>query len=428
MRHLSNNTLAALLLSLLFLPIMGSCTLEDNSLFDKSSAERVNAEVARLQETILSAPQGRWVVDYYPGGSRADYGGFVMVAEFDKDGNVVFYQSDDNGKVFSSKSLYSVKKDYGITLNFDTYNDVLHWYSDPDLDYGGGKGLGYEGEFEFTLKEASSEEILMEGKKYKLPFRMTPLSGSPVEYLKAVYKIQEPFLVGVKGYEGSFCGMPAKVIADSPTRLRIQVGEEEGLLIFVYTDKGIRLMEPVTIAGRTLTSLSVRDGALVGEDTDLRPIVGENVIYKDEYIGEYLLTWGGNGPKKADVTIREAEDGSFLLEGLPFTIVFTYDKAEGLLHFYAQEVRTDPQVICCTWDSKVGTFTWGTSVGMYLMRDPEAPDGTTVLTLEHDGQLWINSKGIELSPSSWYLYNLDERKRYEGFGVSRMWDLRFTKK
>jgi len=46
-------------------------------------------------------------------------------------------------------------------LTFNTYNNIMHIWADPRQD-----GLGYEGDYEFLILEATPERVRLKGKKY----------------------------------------------------------------------------------------------------------------------------------------------------------------------------------------------------------------------------------------------------------------------
>ena len=57
-------------------------------------------------------------------------------------------------------SMYQIKGDMGPILSFDTYNHILHQFSDPNPD-----GLGYEGDYEFIILNVAKDKIEVKGKE-----------------------------------------------------------------------------------------------------------------------------------------------------------------------------------------------------------------------------------------------------------------------
>ena len=67
-------------------------------------------------------------------------------------------------------SMYQIKGDMGPILSFDTYNHILHQFSDPNPD-----GLGYEGDYEFIILNVAKDKIELKGKKNGTKMQMIPL-------------------------------------------------------------------------------------------------------------------------------------------------------------------------------------------------------------------------------------------------------------
>ena len=65
-----------------------SCLHDDDEIFDKSAAERINEAVANAKEVLTSSQEG-WVMHYYAGREYA-YGGLNLAMKF-TDGKVQMY-------------------------------------------------------------------------------------------------------------------------------------------------------------------------------------------------------------------------------------------------------------------------------------------------------------------------------------------------
>lgn len=140
----------------LFTLCISSCS-DENDIFDSSSARRMNAMLQECNEILTGAENG-WIFEYYPEDSK--YGGFQLYMTFSKEGEVkVTAESpilESPGEQVTS--MYQVKADMGPVLSFDTYNRILHQFSDPDPD-----GLGYEGDYEFVILTINKEGIELRG-------------------------------------------------------------------------------------------------------------------------------------------------------------------------------------------------------------------------------------------------------------------------
>ena len=152
----------------LFTLCISSCS-DENDIFDSSSARRMNAMLQECNEILTGAENG-WIFEYYPEDSK--YGGFQLYMTFSKEGEVkVTAESpilESPGEQVTS--MYQVKADMGPVLSFDTYNRILHQFSDPDPD-----GLGYEGDYEFVILTINKEGIELRGKKTGVKMQMIPL-------------------------------------------------------------------------------------------------------------------------------------------------------------------------------------------------------------------------------------------------------------
>lgn len=127
------------------------------------------------------------------------------------------------------KSLFSIKKDIGPTLNFDTYNSLFHYFSDSDISGGAGTGKGYEGDYEFLLRSHTENEIVLRGKKTKNIIRMTRLAEDATPYLAAAIRVDEEMnrLEGVLGFSGMMNGKElALLYTDSHTFNVVYDGQE----------------------------------------------------------------------------------------------------------------------------------------------------------------------------------------------------------
>lgn len=120
--------------------LLSSCVQDVDDVFDEPSSVRVEKALAEYQTLLKSAEYG-WAMEYYPSSTQA-YGGYLFTMKF-KDGDQVTVSTDAFEEAEKEvTSLYSLKKDIGPTLNFDTYNELFHHFSDPDIIDGGGKGKG----------------------------------------------------------------------------------------------------------------------------------------------------------------------------------------------------------------------------------------------------------------------------------------------
>mgnify|MGYP002623633041 CR=1 FL=1 len=171
-----------------------ACQGEEADLFDKSAAERLNA-VADAYTAVLAEPASGWIMEYYPTNSNSNPTGlgYLMAVDFQEDGfvKVGMLNSLTGGAYEENLSVWEVITDNGPVLSFSTYNDILHYFSDPAI-YDQGNGLS--GDYEFVMVDVPEDHqtIMLKGKKRGTYVRLTRLpDGTDFEtYLKDVYDFQ----------------------------------------------------------------------------------------------------------------------------------------------------------------------------------------------------------------------------------------------
>ena len=157
-------------------------------MFDKTAAERLNEASALYSQRLTASPNG-WAVQLYPTTQdEAPYGsGYLLMFRFHANKSVD--ASMDNllsyGKYLSATSSWDVITDNGPVLSFDTYNPVVHAFSDPeDLPQTGDKdnridetGTGLGGDFEFIIVDAPEDAsyMMLKGKKRGTYNLLTPV-------------------------------------------------------------------------------------------------------------------------------------------------------------------------------------------------------------------------------------------------------------
>ena len=155
-----------------------ACSRDEESLFDKSAAERAREAVENAFDVFTSAENG-WEMAYFPN-LEADSKGYNMVVKFNKNGNVSVTAKNSTttgGKIQTdTASTWVVRSDYGPLLSFDTYNDVFHAWSDPR-----GDGAGMLGDYEFLILKATPEVVVLKGKKHSAYTVMRPVKNPSVE-------------------------------------------------------------------------------------------------------------------------------------------------------------------------------------------------------------------------------------------------------
>lgn len=313
--------------SLIVVGLLQSCTNEVDDLFDTPAQQRMNEEIKTCRALLASSELG-WKLDYYPS-SKQSYGGYAMTVKFDE--TKVTAASEITGDPAKTiTSLYSLKSDMGPTLNFDSYNAILHYFADPDYSEGAGLGKGYEGDYEFIIQSHSENEILLKGKKTKNLMKMTRLTEPSETYLAAVMATEEKIssVVGVLGYSGKLNGQDVSISIPADRRMSIQAGESLTATGFMFTVDGIQLYQPVKIGGKEVNSLKWSDAeqTYVTDDGALTPVPDPAYTKYLRFLGEYTMNYSSKTvPIKLTPLKYSASEKLYEVEGLPFPLRVYYN-------------------------------------------------------------------------------------------------------
>lgn len=166
-----------------------ACVNEEDDLFDKSAAERLNEASALYSERLCASPNG-WAVQLYPTTQdEAPYGsGYLLMFRFHKDKSVDASMNNalSNNRYLSATSTWDVITDNGPVLSFNTYNKVVHTFSDPEDvpstgtidDPNDETGTGIGGDYEFIIVDAPEDAsyMMLKGKKRGTYNLLTPVA------------------------------------------------------------------------------------------------------------------------------------------------------------------------------------------------------------------------------------------------------------
>ena len=182
-----------LLLIGLFAATMVACSRDEESLFDKSAAERAQEAIETAFDVLTSNEVG-WEVAYFPN-LEASSKGYNMVWKFNANGKVSATAKNSattmNKMMTDSASTWAVKSDYGPILTFDTYNKVIHAFSDPQEN-----GAGLLGDYEFLILKATPEVVILKGKKHSAYSVMRPMKTTNLEAYFAACEKMQSYLFG----------------------------------------------------------------------------------------------------------------------------------------------------------------------------------------------------------------------------------------
>lgn len=278
-----------------------SCVNEEDALFDKSSAERMNDAIADYTE-LLESSQNGWIMNFYPTEDGLG-GGYVFTATF-KNGiaglamEVGLSSSTEEwpaGTVVNS--LYQVKGEQEALLSFDTYNLLWHFFSEPR---GSSSVDGYYNDYEYTFKSVSEDKntIVLKGKKYgnyMELIRLTDMTGP--EYIEKVLENEASFVSRTKIKVGS------KEYACTLGDMYFDCEELDISVPYCSTPTGVRLYTPVTIDEVTFQELTLNESTfdLVSkEEASVTFPCPENDDLWSIYPFYFQWTYSGGGLEMCD--------------------------------------------------------------------------------------------------------------------------------
>ena len=248
------NVKNTILYFLFLIPLLASCVNFTDDVFDRSAADRINESLATYRQLLTTQTNG-WIMEYFPEKTQK-YGGFNLYFRFETENVTV------RSETGSAISTWSMGTDMGPTINFDTYNTILHYFSDPGLNVGAGYGLSYEGDYEFFIESGSKDEFILRGKKTKNIIRMTPLPANITvnDYFQSIDEMDQNVIA--PAYRMTVGGREIPIVRVGRTNVfalkENESSKETISASFIVTPVGIKFYEPVTIAGETFQTFTYR--------------------------------------------------------------------------------------------------------------------------------------------------------------------------
>lgn len=433
---------------LLFMGIflIQSCLHEEEDLFEKSGAKRLN-EAQKYYEAILTGAPNGWVLEYIAGDTDATRrGAFNFLLKFEN-GEVTasvdgLAMSDINPASLNpyekKKSLYRLEQDMSITLSFSSYNSFLHYYHEQHGSY-----TTYKGDFEFIIMEADENLVVLRGKKYGniMEMHRLPEEVTWEEYLEELNAIIDIGNV----YSNFELSRHDRKIGTGSTnenyRYTFDLSNDETIASnVIYTRTGIKFIDPLTIDGEKVQYFKWDDihKVYVSDDANnikITPIVDPSYVYYQDFIGTYSLQY--NNTLTTTVTVEEKVKGKTLaLKGLAdFDIELSFDKMKGTVGILTQDIGKSGNytVVVVPWDTNAGYITWGVGIGMgsVLNQEKLKNEGVLEFSMTDNGR-WGTYKvtGFILILFDSVLGSHSGATRignYSGSGVNRCYNLIFTK-
>ena len=382
---------------------MQSCLHDEDEVFDTSADQRLQQAVSTNREVLESAQNG-WVMHYYTGRNYTG-GGYSLLMKF-KDGKAQI-ASDNTGSEVATSS-YTITKEQGPVLAFDTYNTVMHSFSAvsiSDVD-------GDQGDDEFIIQKISQDKdtIWVEGHKWGNKMEMTrlPEGTSWQNYLNSLSKIKDDMWYSYKVMNGQ--DSLAQVMLNPDTRrITVTNGTTTYSSPYYVTPTGIGFPNQVILGKNKTKKLtwSATDSLMTvdGSSEQLRFFAPEG-WHPIEYYAHnwrfYYNNWKGDLKLFCKKISGTKIEGSFIwTDGLTYKVILTYNKAYGSLSWLVQDMEdpsgtydhlqlmaiySDPSSKSeyITWAPGVG-LEWKLSNGSFVLADNGKLGGATVSGFVIDG-------------------------------------------
>ena len=238
-----------------------SCDYRQEEVFDKTPAERT-ADKLNENKTALEY-DGYWLLSCYPevyrqGLETTDYvhraiGGYNILLKL------------NNGKVVASSefminndevaSFYSYQLTEKLSLSFDTYNEVLHHFRTTSAQHPNARG----GDIFYDIIKKEGDTYTLQGRTSRNLMTLTRFSGNREAYLNKIRQNIQLF-IGKALNPITVAGKTVKLnLSPGYRQLLFSYDNQKVQQAYIYTDKGIKLYEPVVIEGVSIDELYIND-------------------------------------------------------------------------------------------------------------------------------------------------------------------------
>lgn len=256
---------------LLLLAVTGfnACSPEMDDAFDKSASERVSESIDSTR-AILKAAKNGWRMAYY---GELTYGGYNVFLKFSDDSVTVASEqvtsnhnagidTDNDAQVDMRKctSHYKIEQSQGVVISLDEYNEIFHYFSDPNNTDQGSAGYGFEGDFEFRVIEATADKIVLKGKKHDTNIVMYAMdeNTSWLDYYLSIANTEDYMKSMTYALTVSGDTVASAYISSYGRDLVFQYYNADGERVstdmpYIVTPDGLEFYNPVTIGGVELS-------------------------------------------------------------------------------------------------------------------------------------------------------------------------------
>lgn len=271
-----------------------SCKFEEKDIFPLTPAERINKAMSDNYNALTSATNG-WEMAYF---ANPESSGNIILVKFRTNGMAIMASQSEmtlNQAYEQDSCLFDMIADYGPVLTFNTFNKVLHRYSNPENP----DGYGLQGDYEFVFLKSTDEQMVLQGKKYNSIIVFTKLAPTTnwTTYLQAItdfdkqsFSTKSPKLsLSIKNSNYSFTEGYKHVFV-----MKKDGTSTSTKIPFIVTNQGIRFQNAVEIEGVSFQSftLNTDKSALVSTENPTYKLAGTDDLAL--YIINNLKVWNIN--------------------------------------------------------------------------------------------------------------------------------------
>lgn len=253
--------------------MLTSCLKDQEELFEDSASARVTKYLGNAKEVLTSAENG-WVLNYYPDRDMS-YGGTPFVLKFN-DETVAVSSSLVHNPTETVESGYILNNEDGPVLSFDTYNELMHYFSTPSGSSGPGGYEAYDGDFIFIIMGISDDNnvITLKGNRTGNIMYMHRLKESGEKYLSKVLEVDEN-MPDIYSFTSNGETVSVTLSSGIATFKSNHVDEK---VAYILTDKGVEFHDPVDINGVVLNGIKNSGDAKTTQSIGDKPVT-LNVVY-----------------------------------------------------------------------------------------------------------------------------------------------------
>ncbi len=244
---------------LVLMSFFSACQKDDTPIPGEGPDERLNATLNNYKTLLVSSEFG-WKAVLSPSGGS----GYSFLMKFNQNNRVTMSSDINAGTTVPFESSFRLKAIQQPSLLFDTYS-YIHVLSDPDANVSGGDwGHGKYSDFEFSFESATEETINLKGVYQNSRLTLVKATREDAEnyinnVLASAKAIENLNLLSNFYFKRLSIGNNSFDVVIQPESRTINFYNAQGSRTgssFYYTENGIRLVEPFSSDGITMTDFS----------------------------------------------------------------------------------------------------------------------------------------------------------------------------